>query len=118
MGFAQAAQIADRMKESAPEHVEMPKSHVTPLRYTYGSKKRKAKRLASQAKGMYGVTAVRLTPGTGCTITNWTVLASGPKRVRELILLRIKGETSNTTYSQIKIKRICGVTAGTKERIL
>jgi len=115
--------IADRMASSALEHVEQPKNHVTPLRYAYGSKKRKAKRLASQAKGLYEVVATceRRTDNVLAPKyeREWFVLASGPSRALAIVneWIRITNKDVEV-YSKRKVKRICGITAGTKERIL
>lgn len=117
MGFAQAAQIADRMAQTAPEVVESPKNYVIPLRYAYGSKRRKAKRLASQAKGLYGVEYSQGSADrVGCIPGETFILASGPKRALRLFNDFVKPDGS--LYINRTVRRICGVTAGTKERIL
>lgn len=106
-----AVDVAERMAKAAPEVVEQPKAHFTPTRLVYDSKKRKTKRLASQAKGLYTATATHSMSGK----RTWAVLAQGPKRVLSMLL---SDKTISEAYYDFKIKRICGVTAGTKERIL
>jgi len=111
MSFQSAIAIADRMKQAALEHVEQPKSHVTPLRYVYGNKKRKAKRLAGQAKGVYEVKAKMQTNGPFVAYA----LARGPQKAMTMVLQECN---KGRGLTNLTVSRICGVTAGTKERIL
>lgn len=109
-----AVEIAQRMTATAPECREQPKSRVTPLRFTYGSKKRKAKRLASQAKGLYEVQANRISEPDKIVV--WNVLAASPMRALALVNDWIRKNAG--VYTDRTVVRICGVTAGTKERVL
>jgi hypothetical protein len=106
-----AAEIAQRLSVNALEVLKEQKDHSTPLRYVYGTKKRKAKRLASQAKGLYEVNAKMQTnsPFTA------HVLARGPQKAIEIVLLECN---KGRGLTNLIVNRICGVTAGTKERIL
>ena len=123
----QAAEIAQRLSETSPEVVEQrPKDHSIPLRYVYGNKKRKAKRLASQAKGLYRVEAIyrELEKGQPKSerLIPWHVLARNPKQalkmVMDLVAIMKKPNAGYYEFIWRETKRICGVTAGTKERIL
>lgn len=106
-----AVEIADRMTTLTPEYVEQPRSYVISLRYTYGSKKRKANRLASQAKGVYEVNAKMQTNSPFTCF----VLARGPQKA---IAMALEAYSKGRGLTNLTAKRICGITAGTKERIL